>query len=285
MMDVNAESILDGNKFFQRHAAILGSTGSGKSWCVANILEKANELQHPNIIVFDMHGEYSSLCAKGGIASRYKIAGSGDLFNPDENILFLPYWLLNREEMLSMLLDRSDNNAPNQASKLIHYIRELKKETLVKEKRVEVMETFTVDSPIQYNIEELINFLRKDDIEMKPGKNALVKGEWNGKLTRLISRLEAKISDKTHGFMFLPPEDSYKYEWLSEQMFKLIGCNSNGKGIKIIDFSEVPSDILPIVTGWYLWVIAILIGSVVGAVVYGFSRKPLTKEQQMKEVA
>ena len=43
--------------------------------------------------------------------------------------------------------------------------------------------------------------------------------------------------------------------------------------------------ILPIVTGWYLWVIAILIGSVVGAVVYGFSRKPLTKEQQMKEVA
>ena len=249
MMDVNAESILDGNKFFQRHAAILGSTGSGKSWCVANILEKANELQHPNIIVFDMHGEYSSLCAKGGIASRYKIAGSGDLFNPDENILFLPYWLLNREEMLSMLLDRSDNNAPNQASKLIHYIRELKKETLVKEKRVEVMETFTVDSPIQYNIEELINFLRKDDIEMKPGKNALVKGEWNGKLTRLISRLEAKISDKTHGFMFLPPEDSYKYEWLSEQMFKLIGCNSNGKGIKIIDFSEVPSDILPIVTG------------------------------------
>ena len=48
--------------------------------------------------------------------------------------------------------------------------------------------------------------------------------------------------------------------------------------------------ILPLVKNgdvWvgYLWVIAILIGSVVGAVVYGFSRKTLTKEQQMKEVA
>ena len=26
MMDANADAILDGNKFFQRHAAILGST-------------------------------------------------------------------------------------------------------------------------------------------------------------------------------------------------------------------------------------------------------------------
>ena len=249
MMDVNAEAILDGNKFFQRHAAILGSTGSGKSWCVANILEKANKLKYPNLIVFDMHGEYASLCNEDGIASRYKIAGSGDLLEPGENILFLPYWLLNREEMLAMLLDRSDNNAPNQASKLIHYIRNLKKKTLKEEKKEGVIETFTVDSPIQYDIKKLIEYLKRDDVEMKQGKTGLVKGDWNGKLTRLISRLEAKIDDKTHGFMFLPPEESCKYEWLSEQMQKLIGCNTGGKGIKIIDFSEVPSDILPIVTG------------------------------------
>jgi len=31
----NARAYLDGNKFFQRHAALLGSTGSGKSWAVA----------------------------------------------------------------------------------------------------------------------------------------------------------------------------------------------------------------------------------------------------------
>ena len=61
MMDTSAEAVLDGNKFFQRHAAVLGSTGSGKSWCVANILEKASKLKYTNIIVFDMHGEYKSL--------------------------------------------------------------------------------------------------------------------------------------------------------------------------------------------------------------------------------
>lgn len=41
MMDKDAEAVLDGNKFFQRHAAVLGSTGSGKSWCVANIIRKS----------------------------------------------------------------------------------------------------------------------------------------------------------------------------------------------------------------------------------------------------
>ena len=33
----DAETYLDGNKFFQRHAVIVGSTGSGKSWTVAKI--------------------------------------------------------------------------------------------------------------------------------------------------------------------------------------------------------------------------------------------------------
>ena len=42
-IDSNATAILDGDKFFQRHASILGSTGSGKSWCVANLIEEASK--------------------------------------------------------------------------------------------------------------------------------------------------------------------------------------------------------------------------------------------------
>lgn len=51
MMDTAADAVLDGNKFFQRHAAVLGSTGSGKSWCIANILEKASVLKYTNIMI------------------------------------------------------------------------------------------------------------------------------------------------------------------------------------------------------------------------------------------
>jgi hypothetical protein len=98
--DRTAEAIASGDKFFQRHAAILGSTGSGKSYAVALILERASKLKYPNILVFDMHGEYAPLAdtEKKGFAARVRIAGPGDLETPGNDVLFLPYWLLNRDE-------------------------------------------------------------------------------------------------------------------------------------------------------------------------------------------
>mgnify|MGYP003288661191 FL=1 len=251
MMDTAADAVLDGNKFFQRHAAVLGSTGSGKSWCIANILEKASVLKYTNIIVFDMHGEYKSL-AEGSnpIAQRFRIAGPGDLETAKTDVLFLPYWLLNREELLSMILDRSDANAPNQASRFTLHIRNLKEETLKKEGKSDVQKTFTVDSPIPFLMNELIQRLKVDDTTKGVGKSgAAVKGEWEGKLTRFISRLETKMGDKTYGFMFQPTDEVQKYDWLGLILCKLLGYTEGQKGIKIIDFSEVPSDVLPVVTG------------------------------------
>ena len=251
MMDTAADAVLDGNKFFQRHAAVLGSTGSGKSWCIANILEKASVLKYTNIIVFDMHGEYKSLSeGSESIAQRFRIAGPGDLEVTKSDVLFLPYWLLNREELLSMILDRSDSNAPNQASRFTRHIRDLKEKTLKKEGKTDTLKTFTVDSPIPFLMSELIQKLTIDDTTKGVGKNgAVVKGEWEGKLTRFISRLETKIGDKTYGFMFQPTDEAQKYDWLGAILCKLLGYTDGEKGIKIIDFSEVPSDVLPVVTG------------------------------------
>jgi len=248
--DRSAEAIASGDKFFQRHAAILGSTGSGKSWTVALILERAAKLKFPNIIVFDMHGEYAPLAdkSKGGFASRYRIAGPGDLESPGEDVLFLPYWLLNRDEMLSMILDRSDQNAPNQASRFTMHVRNLKGATLDTAGKSVVKKTFTVDSPIPYDVNELVACLHTDNTTKGVGKTGPVKGEWEDKLTRFLSRLEAKLDDRRYGFMFAPPAAAASYDWLADQVLKLLSSDGDG-GIKIIDFSEVPSDVLPVVTG------------------------------------
>lgn len=49
--------------------------------------------------------------------------------------------------------------------------------------------------------------------------------------------------------MFCPPKETEKMDW-AEIFFKtLLETPSDGPGIKIIDFSEVPSDILPVITG------------------------------------
>lgn len=48
--------------------------------------------------------------------------------------------------------------------------------------------------------------------------------------------------------MFQPPSEAAGYDWLGSQVERLL-AQSDGAGIKVIDFSEVPSDVLPIVTG------------------------------------
>ena len=249
--DGNAVAVANGDKFFQRHAAILGSTGSGKSWCTALILERASKLAHPNLIVLDMHGEYSPLAnERTGYAAQYRIAGPGDLEEPTNQTVFLPYWLLNREEMLAMILDRSDQNAPNQASRFTHHVRELKEQTLSEAGKESVRRTFTVDSPICYSLGELLDRLEADDSGMKLGASGKeIKGDWNGKLNRFIARLKAKAEDRRYGFMFAPPEDSSRYEWLGEQVLRLLDSSEDRPGIKVVDFSEVPSDVLPVVAG------------------------------------
>lgn len=243
-----SQVIANGDKFFQRHAAILGSTGSGKSWAVSLILERAQKLKHPNIVVFDLHGEYKPLADKagGGYAERYKVAGPSELIESEPNTLFLPYWLLTRDEMLSMLLDRTDSNAPNQASRFTLHVRNLKRDLLTSLSKSDVLSTFTVDSPIPYQLDELLKLLISDNNEKVPGaKTGTTKqGDWFGKLSRFISRLEAKISDRRYGFMFQPPTECVDYDWLPKLATKLLSS-----GIKVIDFSEVPPDILPVVTG------------------------------------
>lgn len=251
VVDRTATAVAHGDRFFQRHASILGSTGCGKSWAVALILEKASRLPHPNLIVLDMHGEYTPLTGDPGFAQHFRIAGPGDLDKPSSDVLFLPYWALNRDEMVSMFVDRSDQNAPNQVSRFTTHVTELKEKRLRDEGKTDVLATFTVDSPVPYNLEDLLKRLEDDDTGMKEGKSGKeVQGDWHGKLTRFIARLKAKLPDRRYGFIFKPPADSMKYGWLSELAQKLMASDGkSGRGIKIIDFSEVPSDVLPIVVG------------------------------------
>lgn len=244
-IDENAPAWINGNKFFQRHAVIVGSTGSGKSWCVARILEQVASLKSANAILFDIHGEYSPLIGDG--FCHLKIAGPNE--HDGDNIIFLPYWLLTYEEMLSLMLDRSDNNAPNQAMLFSSEVLSGKQSILMGMGKEELSNIITVDSPVPYDLNELLNHLTEKDEEMVTGTRAPKQGPYHGKLTRFIQRLEAKSNDKRLNFMFANNEQVKKYEYMNTLCSQLIEPADNGNnGVKIIDFSEVPSDILPLIT-------------------------------------
>ena len=105
-------------------------------------------------------------------------------------------------------------------------------------------------SPIPFSRDLLLNALHDDDTKKGIGaKGGEIKGEWEGKLTRFISRLETKIGDRRYGFMFQPPQAAEKYEWLQEFALRFFSSGPAHRGIKVIDFSEVPADVLPVVTG------------------------------------
>lgn len=251
-LDEHAVAYLNGNKFFQRHAFIGGSTGSGKSWTTAKIIEQMSGLTTANAIVFDLHGEYSPLVGQG--IQHFKVAGPADVEAKKtigDGVLYLPYWLLSYEALVSMFVDRSDQNAPNQAMIMAREINQAKQRYLEENGQQDVLKHFTVDSPVPFDLDVLMGRLNDINVEMVPGAKVGTEkqGDFFGKLARMISRLENKISDRRLGFMFNGGGDVLDFTWLEKFTTAVLGsADENGKaGIKVINFSEVPSDVLPLI--------------------------------------
>ena len=252
-LDESAIAYLNGNRFFQRHAVVVGSTGSGKSWTTARILEQVALLPNASAIVFDLHGEYSPLAGDG--IRHFRIAGPSELNSGeglDCGIIYLPYWLLGYEAMISMFVDRSDLNAPNQTMLMSRTITEAKRQFLVDGSHKEVLDNFTIDSPVPFNLDDILTKLEELNQEMVPGsRNSPKQGPYFDKLSRLIARLENKRTDRRLGFLFQGPEHTNSFAWLETLCSTLVGSSldqsNGGGGVKVVDFSEVPSDILPLI--------------------------------------
>ena len=245
-IDEDAIAWLNGNKLFQRHSVIVGSTGSGKSWCVARILEQVAALKSADAVLFDIHGEYGPLVGEN--FSHFKVAGPTDTQN--DGIMFLPYWLLTYEEMLSLMLDRSDTNAPNQAMIFSNAVLVGKQKFLNDNGKTDMAASITLDSPVPYDLNLLLDDLKAIDNQMVPGSGPgkEKQGAYHGKLTRFIQRLQSKQNDKRLNFMFSQDTSLLQYDYMLYLCKNVMQPAENGKkGVKIIDFSEVPSDILPLI--------------------------------------
>ncbi|HBO7582678.1 TPA: ATP-binding protein, partial [Pseudomonas aeruginosa] len=245
-IDESAKAYLDGNKLFQRHAALLGSTGSGKSWTVAAILEQASKLPSSSLIVFDLHGEYREL----SYARHLRIPGPEELGKSDPALLFLPYWLLNTEELQAMFIDRSEFSAHNQVMAFQDTVVAEKKKTLESQGKTDVLNAFTLDSPVPFDVHCVISELRRLNEEMVPGANNKDKqGPFFGQFSRLLLRLNSKVSDKRYGFLFQAPTSEHAYDAMASLVKRLMDYSEDKSQIKVIDFSDVPADILPVIVG------------------------------------
>ncbi|MCY4472421.1 MAG: DUF87 domain-containing protein [Kistimonas sp.] len=99
---------IDPDKFFGKHAAIIGSTGSGKSCSIATILQSV--IEHPQVdqtrfVILDTNGEYRSAFQKvnGNQWSDAKPAFKSLYIPTDPNEkgkLAIPYWFMDSNDFV-----------------------------------------------------------------------------------------------------------------------------------------------------------------------------------------
>lgn len=272
------EIAVDGDKFFSKHIAVVGSTGSGKSGTVARILQEGINptadqtqravLNNTHILLFDLHGEYKTAFPKSK--------------KLDVSNLVLPYWLMNSEELEEMFIESNENNSHNQISQFRYAVIQNKK------KHNPSVTNPSYDSPLYFSLKEVHTFitnLNNEVVGKADGENARPKlvdgtliedrcayyfdqkrtfvvqstavatkasnGPFNGEFDRFVMRLESKINDDRLAFLLKPKKTAIS-EFTTADFPKIlkqfIGYNDDVKdNITIIDLSGIPFEVLSIV--------------------------------------
>lgn len=234
------------DRFFGRHAAIVGTTGSGKSCTVASMLQQTiKKYADTHILVLDLHGEYASAFPE-----------NTHLIEADQ--VELPYWLLNFEEFQDLAVDVTEFTAHNQITGLRNALLQARQKTDENEK-LQVGSSVTVDSPIYFDLTEMLDQIRKWNVEMVPSAKTgkPVKGPLHGVFDRFLIRFESKINDPRFRFMFCPTR--YSGNPSLPQLLKEYLSIDTGKRMTVIDLSGVPFEAVGVVV------------SVVSRLVYEFN--------------
>jgi uncharacterized protein len=136
---------LDAARFVVRHAAIVGSTGSGKTSAVASLLQNLvrGGWKAANIVVIDPHGEYARAVA--GDASVRSVLAEG------ESRLRVPYWALPAAEIVRIFA--AAPGGASFANRFAELVRDARREFVQAATWLTLDPTaVTADTPIPFDI-------------------------------------------------------------------------------------------------------------------------------------
>ena len=235
--DINVH--LDASAFFGRHAAILGQSGSGKSWTVTSLVQSTlHAMPQAHIIVLDMHGEYCDKQVDGVLVpSPFTFFHSRSFGAQD---LEFPYWLLSFADLCELLINPEDKNASIQKSFLRETLLRLRRESNAHLNLGHI----TADSPLYYSLDELHQSMEEADSATADfGRHKL---PTNGKFGQPLVRLISLLNDNRYDFMMKPSKRTSS-ESLTELMRELVGLGHPSASVTVIDLSTVSFDVVPLV--------------------------------------
>jgi len=231
---------LDPRALFGRHFAIIGQSGSGKSWTVTSLIQHTiRAMPKAHIIMLDLHGEYCWKDDDGTLRSAFP----KDTVNyVDALELEMPYWMMTYAELVDLFIDRDDDGASMQMAFMREVLQQLKRKTA----KDIGLASVSIDTPVYFSLVEMYRQFKNANEERKDfGK---VKGALFGQFDEFLVRMQSRFNDVRYDFL-LKPKKRNKSETLADLLRDFIGLRS-GKhtNITVIDLSSVPTDVRPAVS-------------------------------------
>ena len=293
----SAESIpalLDCNRFVNRHAAVVGSTGSGKSTTVASILRRLalnRTAPSARILLLDLHGEYAG--ALHDVATVYRINSEQ---RAGERELEIPYWALSSEELLELTFGVLDEQV---RGPVLEHITRLKRDAFRPSASLSLnLDSITADTPLPFSIHKLWFELHRlvhathtaqgngqssatEALELAPNGAPLQPGDPMAviapryrpytqasggekiyqsssplNIRRQLDRLAARLRDPRYDFLFRPGPYLPALEGqVSSDLDSLLANWLGGSTVTLLDLSGVPSDVLEMIVGALLRIV------------------------------
>jgi hypothetical protein len=239
-----APCFADMNELLGKHTAVLGSTGAGKSGAVAaiihSVLERGANVGYatwkPQIVVLDPHNEYG------------KAFKDHKRLSTDEGTLSLPYWLLDLDETIGLLIGKTEYAATSQSNIVKNALLTARMKSATDILKLDAAK-LTVDAPIPYVLGDpsgLDEFGAVNGVKYETGlvgainaqrpenKNKKDHEDYN----KVLRKLDSLMKDERLAFMMKPwtgPGDP-----MTDVLEQFLG---DAVSVRIVDLSGVPNEV------------------------------------------
>ncbi len=228
--DPSVPAHIDIEEMLNKHFAVLGSTGVGKSTSVSLLLNEILQAR-PTLRVFllDVHNEYGRCFGERAV-----------VLNPRN--LKLPFWLFNFEEIVDVLF-AGRPGVPEEMEILSDVIPVAKsiytqyqnadRQSIKRSESKNI--GFTVDTPVPYRLVDLIGQIDDRMGKLENRSSRIV-------FHKLLSRIEAVRNDPRYAFMF--DNANVGGDTMAEVISNLFRLPANGKPMTVMQLAGFPAEVV-----------------------------------------
>lgn len=232
------------NELLGKHTAILGSTGAGKSAAVASIIhsliQRGEDEKYakwsPQVVILDPHNEYG------------KAFKGHKRLSTDEGTLSLPYWLLDLDETIGLLIGKTEYAATSQANIVKNALLAARSNAARNVLGLDPGK-LTVDAPVPYELGDpagLNEFGELNGVKYEIGLVGAINAQrpanksknQHEDYNKVLRKLDSLIKDERLSFMMNPWDGGE--DPMSTVLAQILGGDAK---VRIVDLSGVPNEV------------------------------------------